>query len=214
MWWQFIFVHTYIGYRLYNGFKANVCKTLLYSRFQAKLCRTFLALVWLISLSACSNASDTQLGSHTNDVLSIGATEIIGYGHKTSENTIEYQTFFERQKFVFSGVLWPYTLISVAPIGNTSWVCDLRWESYALEQAERPKSHARANKVVHTFAWNPLYHPAIMPIRYVSQLLSLFMVLFLFGHVGAGHDLWELIFLQFCYIKSQNCHLNFRIKVS
>ena len=96
----------------------------------------------------------------------------------------------------------------MAPIGNTPWVCD------ALEQVERLKSHAIAKKVAHTFAWNPLYHPAIMPIRYVSQLLSLFMVLFLFGHVGAGHDLWELIFLQFCYIKSQNCHLNFRIKVS
>ena len=48
-------------------------------------------------------------------------------------------------------------MISVAPIGNTSWVCDLRWESYALEQAERLKSHARAKKVVHTFAWNPLH---------------------------------------------------------
>ena len=82
-----------------------MCKTLLCSRFQAKLCRTFLALVSLVSLSACSNAFDSQLGSHTNDVLSIGATEIIGYGHKTPENTIEYQTFFGRQKFVFSGVL-------------------------------------------------------------------------------------------------------------
>ena len=28
----------------------------------------------------------------------------------------------------------------MAPIGNTSWVCDPRWESYALEQAERLKS--------------------------------------------------------------------------
>ena len=141
----------------YSGFQANVCKTLLYSRFQAKLCRTFLALVWLLSLSACSNAFDTQLGSHTNDVLSIGATEIIRYGHRTPKNTIEYQTFFERQKFVFSGFLWPYTSILVAPIGNTSWVSDLRWESYALKQAEQVKSHARAKKVVHTFSWNPLY---------------------------------------------------------
>ena len=143
----------------YSGFQANMCKTLLYCRFQAKLCRTFLALVWLVSLSACSNAFDTQLGSHTNDVLSIGATEIIGYGHRTPKNTIEYQTFFERQKFVFSGFLWPYTSILVAPIGNTSWVwvSDLRWESYALVQAERLKSHARAKKVMHTFALNPLY---------------------------------------------------------
>ena len=45
----------------------------------------------------------------------------------------------------------------MAPIGNTSWVSDLRWESYALKQAEQVKSHARAKKVVHTFAWNPLY---------------------------------------------------------
>ena len=28
-------------------------------------------------------------------------------------------------------------MISVAAIGNTSWVCDLRLVSYALEQAER-----------------------------------------------------------------------------
>ena len=138
-----------------------MCKTLLYSRFQAKLCRTFLALVSLVSLSACSNAFDTQLGSHTHDVLSIGATEIIGYGHRTPENIIEYQTFFERQKFVVSGVLWPYTLISVAPIGSTSWVCDPSWESYALEQAERLKNHARAKKIVHSFAWNPLYYRCI-----------------------------------------------------
>ena len=100
---------------------------------------------------------DTHLGSHGNYVLSIGATEIIGYGHRTKENTIEDQTFFKRQKFVFSGLLLPCTLISVAPIGNTSWVCDLKWESNALEQAERLKSHARAKKVAHTFAWNLLY---------------------------------------------------------
>ena len=31
-------------------------------------------------------------------------------------------------------------------------------ESYALEQVERLKSHARAKNVVHTFAWNPLYY--------------------------------------------------------
>ena len=48
-------------------------------------------------------------------------------------------------------------MISVAPIGNTSWACDPSWESYALEQAERLKSHTKAKKVVHTFAWNPLY---------------------------------------------------------
>ena len=48
-------------------------------------------------------------------------------------------------------------MVSVAANGNTSWVCDPSWESYALEQTERLKSHAKAKKVVHTFAWNPLY---------------------------------------------------------
>ena len=66
------------------------------SGFQAKVCKPFLflALAWLLSLSACSNAYDTNLGSHTNDILSIGATEIIVYGFL--------------QKFVLSGLLWPY----------------------------------------------------------------------------------------------------------
>ena len=58
---------------------------------------------------------------------------------------------------VFSGVLWPYPIISVAPIDNTSLVCDPEWVSYALKQAERFISHARAIKVVHNFAWNLLY---------------------------------------------------------
>ena len=49
-------------------------------------------------------------------------------------------------------------MVSVAAIGNTSWVCDPKLVSYALEQAERLISHARANKVVHNFAWNPLYN--------------------------------------------------------
>ena len=48
-------------------------------------------------------------------------------------------------------------MISVAVMGNTSWVCDPRLVSYALEQAERHISHARANKVMHNFAWTPLY---------------------------------------------------------
>ena len=37
-----------------------------------------------------------------------------------------------------------------------NWVCDPRWVSNALEQEERLKSYARAKKVVHNFAWNPL----------------------------------------------------------
>ena len=47
-------------------------------------------------------------------------------------------------------------MISVAAIGNTSWVCDPRLVSYALEQAERLISHVRANKVVHNFPWTTL----------------------------------------------------------
>ena len=49
-------------------------------------------------------------------------------------------------------------MISVAPIDNTSLVCDPKWVSYALEQAERLVSHDRAKKVLHNFAWNPLYN--------------------------------------------------------
>ena len=48
-------------------------------------------------------------------------------------------------------------MISVASTDNTLWVCDPIWVSNALEQAERLISHARANKVVHNFAWTPLY---------------------------------------------------------
>ena len=54
-----------------------------------------------------------------------------------------------QQKVVFSEVIWPYKAI-----GNTSWVCDPKLLSYALEQAERLTRHARAKN----FAWNPLYH--------------------------------------------------------
>ena len=63
----------------------------------------------------------------------------------------------------------------MAPIGNTSWVCDPRWESYALEQAERLKSHARAKKVVHTFAWNPLYETICLVLR-IKIVLSLLLL--------------------------------------
>ena len=144
-------------------------KSIIYSGVQAKLCTTLLALAWLISLSACSNAYDTNLGSHTHDVLPIAATETIVYGHRTSENTKEYQTFFFKQKFVFYGLLWPFTLILVAPIGNTSWVCDPRWVSYALEQAERLKSGARAKKVMHLY----IYHLQCYTILIIFFNLSL-----------------------------------------
>ena len=45
----------------------------------------------------------------------------------------------------------------MTPIGDTTWACDPRWVSYALEQAERLKSHARAKKVMHNFDCTPQY---------------------------------------------------------
>ena len=51
-----------------------------------------------------------------------------------------------------------FTIVSVAARGDISWVYDPNLVSYALEQAERLISHARANKVVHNFAWTPLYN--------------------------------------------------------
>ena len=47
-------------------------------------------------------------------------------------------------------------MISVAPIDNTSLLCDPSLVSDALEQAERLISHTRAKKVLHNFAWNLL----------------------------------------------------------
>ena len=58
-------------------------------------------------------------------------------------------------------------MISAAPIDNTSLIYYPRWVSNALEQEERLKSYARAKKVVHNFAWNPLY-----VIAYGIQLFS------------------------------------------
>ena len=107
------------------------------------------------------------------------------YGHWTPENTIEYQTFFFKQKMVFSWLLWPYTLISVAPIGNTSWVCDPKWESYASEQAERLLSHTRAKKVVHIFALNPLY---LQTQLIVFSIFSLLMVSYLWYYTGLHYS--------------------------
>ena len=48
-------------------------------------------------------------------------------------------------------VCCPFTMI-FRTLGNTSWVCDPRLVSYALEQAERLISQARANEVMHNFA--------------------------------------------------------------
>ena len=51
-------------------------------------------------------------------------------------------------------------MISVAAMGNTLWVFDLKWMSYTLEQAERLMSHATAKEVMRNFAWNPLTVPS------------------------------------------------------
>ena len=118
---------------------------------------TFLALAPLLSLSACSNAYDTHLGSHTHDVLPIGAMKSM-YMVTVPQRT---QIFVFQKKsciLLCSGLLWSYTMILVAPIDNTSLVCDPKWVSYALEQAERLISHAIAKEVLHNFSWNPLYN--------------------------------------------------------
>ena len=60
--------------------------------------------------------------------------------HSLNHKSIEYQTIFENQKFVFSELLWPYTMILVAANGNGSWVCDPSLESYALQQPEMLRS--------------------------------------------------------------------------
>ena len=52
-------------------------------------------------------------------------------------------------------------MISVAPIDNTSLVCDPSWMSNALEQAERLTSDTRAKKVLQNFAWNLLYNKVL-----------------------------------------------------
>ena len=76
-----------------------------YSGLQAKVCMTFLALARLLCLFACSNAYDTHLGSHTRDVLPIGATEINVYGHSTQKNTNSCLSKKVWYSIVFSGVL-------------------------------------------------------------------------------------------------------------
>ena len=67
-------------------------------------------------------------------------------------------------------------MISVAPIDNTSLVCDPSWVSNALEQAERLTSDTRAKKVLHNFAWNLLYNKVLHTFAwnplYISALLD------------------------------------------
>ena len=41
---------------------------------------------------------------------------------------------------MFPELLLPYTMVSEAASGNTSWVCDPSFVSYALEKPERLRS--------------------------------------------------------------------------
>ena len=56
-------------------------------------------------------------------------------------NSIEYQTIFKNQNFVFPELLWPYTIVLVVANCYKSWVCDSSLESSALEQPEMLRSH-------------------------------------------------------------------------
>ena len=64
-------------------------------------------------------------------------------------------------------------MISVAPIDNTSLVCDPSWVSNALEQAERLISHTRAKKVLHNFAWNLQYNKVLQTFALNPLYVSL-----------------------------------------
>ena len=84
-------------------------------------------------------------------------------------------------------------MISVAQIESTSLLCDPRWVSNPLEQAERLISQARAKKVVHNFAWNLLYNkvfvhlclePTVSLVKQSKVLLVLkHCLVHIFGHL-------------------------------
>ena len=75
-------------------------------------------------------------------------------------------------------------MISVAAMVNTSWVCDPKWESYELEQSERLVSHARATKVVHNFAWNPLYNKVMHNFAWTPLYIMLIETSFIAKHLS------------------------------
>ena len=61
----------------------------------------------LLSLSACSTAYDTNLGSHTHDVLTIAATEIIVYSHRRcGTSTLFFIEGFPNVGLTFFNPLW------------------------------------------------------------------------------------------------------------
>ena len=66
--------------------------------------------------------------------------------HSLNHKSIEYQTIFVNQKFLFPELLWPYKMVSVSVSGNISWVCDPSYVSYALEQPEMLISHDYKHK--------------------------------------------------------------------
>ena len=59
-------------------------------------------------------------------------------GTQPQRRSTEYQTIFKNKKFVFPELLWPYTMVSVAASGSTSF--DPSLVSYALEQPEMLRS--------------------------------------------------------------------------
>ena len=106
----------------------------LYSWFQAKVCTTFLALACLLSLSACSNAYDSHLRSHSQDVLPIWATKINVYGHRSPESTI----FCLKKK---SDILW-------CSLGSSDHIHWFQWLQLAIHHGyvTLDESHMHWNK--------------------------------------------------------------------
>ena len=143
-----------------------------------------------------SDAYDSHLRSNTHDVLPIGATKINVYGHRTPENTNFCLPKKVWYSIVFSGVLWPYLMISVAPIDNTSLVCDPSWVLNSLEQAERLISHTRTKKVLHNFAWN------LLLIRFCTCLPGIhcmYYCMYYYPNVYSLKLLKHRVFLFICY---------------
>ena len=62
-------------------------------------------------------------------------------------------------------------MISVAAIGNTSWVCDPSLVSYALEQPEMLRSHDYKHRnVMYKSSLRPLYIFDIFPETFQNSL--------------------------------------------
>ena len=76
-----------------------------------------------------------------------------------TQKTQIFVSYKKSVSLLFSEVLWPYTMISGAFIGNTSWVCDPSLVSYAFEQLEIFKSYDyKHSYVMHQNSVCPLYN--------------------------------------------------------